>query len=79
MGEKGLYGPEIIEETTEKVRVIKEKLRTAQSRQKSYADRRRRPLEFQIGDQVFLKISPKKGKPLIRKEGETRTALRWAI
>ena len=47
--------------TTEKVKVIRQRLLTAQSRQKSYADRRRRPLSFDVGDHVFLKISPRRG------------------
>ena len=53
--------PELIQETTEKVRTIQEYIKTAQSRQKSYADHRRRPLEFQVGDKVFLKVSLIKG------------------
>ena len=48
-------------EAEEKVKTIKEKLRAAQSRQKYYTDRRRRPLEFQVGDHVYLKVSPFKG------------------
>ncbi|GFY88890.1 hypothetical protein Acr_06g0008300 [Actinidia rufa] len=47
--------------TTEKVKVIRQRLLTAQSRQKSYADRRRRPLSFEVGDHVFLKISTRRG------------------
>ena len=54
-------GPELIKATTDKVRVIQERMKAAQSRQKSYADRRRRPLEFQVGDQVFFRVSPTKG------------------
>ncbi|XP_057471062.1 uncharacterized protein LOC130759863 [Actinidia eriantha] len=49
------------EVTTEKVKVIHQCLLTAQSRQKSYADCRRRPLSFDVGDHVFLKISPRRG------------------
>jgi len=51
-------GPELIQETTEMIRKIQEHIKAAQSRQKSYVDRRRRPLEFQVGDKVFLKVSP---------------------
>ena len=47
-------------DTTEKIRVIRKRMKAAQSRQKTYADRRRRPLEFAEGDKVFLKISPMK-------------------
>ncbi len=52
---------ELVQETVEKVRLIQERLKTAQSRQKSYADNRRLELEFEVGDFVFLKLSPRKG------------------
>ena len=48
-------------DTTDRVRVIQDRLREAQSRQKAYADRRRRPLELHVGDRVFLKVSPMRG------------------
>src|SRR6187200_2940198 len=53
-----LTGPEIIRETTEKIVQIRERMKTARDRQKSYADKRRKPLEFQVGDLVLLKVSP---------------------
>ncbi|GJR63769.1 hypothetical protein Tco_1505931 [Tanacetum coccineum] len=56
-----IEGPELIEITNEKVVVAKEKLKEARSRQKSYADKHRRDLEFQVGDRVFLKVSPFRG------------------
>jgi len=56
-----INAPKLIQETTEKVQRIQEHIKVAQSHQKSYADRRRRPLEFQVGDKVFLKVSPIKG------------------
>ena len=56
-----LLGPEIVEETTEKIQLIKEKLKTAQDRQKSYANQRRRALEFEEGDWVFIKVPPQRG------------------
>ena len=59
--ERLALGPELIQETTDKVRIIRDRLRVAQSRQKSYADTRRRPLEFMVGDFVFLKVTPKRG------------------
>nr|XP_004513853.1 uncharacterized protein LOC101508632 [Cicer arietinum] len=58
VGDKGIVGPEVIQETTEKIKVIKDKLKIAQSRQKSYVDIRRRPLEFEEGDHVFLRVTP---------------------
>ncbi|GKA32022.1 hypothetical protein Tco_0718389 [Tanacetum coccineum] len=61
VGESQLIGPEIVQEMTEKIVQIRERLKTARSRQKSYADKRRKPLEFQVGDRVLLKVSPWKG------------------
>ncbi|GJR89510.1 putative reverse transcriptase domain-containing protein [Tanacetum coccineum] len=58
IGESSLIGPELIQETTDKVVLIKEKLKAARDRQKSYADNRRKPLEFEVGDRVMLKVSP---------------------
>jgi hypothetical protein len=55
--ERQLFGPKIIQEAEEQVRLIRENLRTTQSRQKSYADTRRRLLEFKEGDHVYLKVS----------------------
>ncbi|WVZ94919.1 LOW QUALITY PROTEIN: hypothetical protein U9M48_040746 [Paspalum notatum var. saurae] len=57
-GEKQLFGPGIIEDAERQVRMIRENLRIAQTRQKSYADNRRRDLEFAVGDYVYLKVSP---------------------
>ncbi|GKE89282.1 putative reverse transcriptase domain-containing protein [Tanacetum coccineum] len=54
IGECRLIGPELVQETTDKVVLIKEKLKAAGDRQKSYADNRRKPLEFEVGDQVLL-------------------------
>ena len=60
-GERNLFGPDLIKEAEEQVRTVREKLKAAQSRQKHYADRRRRALEFEVGDHVYLKVSPKRG------------------
>nr|GEU57492.1 putative nucleotidyltransferase, ribonuclease H [Tanacetum cinerariifolium] len=56
VGERVVEGPEMIEVTNEKVAVAKEKLKEARTRQKSYADKHRRSMEFQPGDRVFLKV-----------------------
>ncbi|GKB37570.1 putative reverse transcriptase domain-containing protein [Tanacetum coccineum] len=61
VGDSQLMGPEIIRETTEKIVQIKNRLLAACSRQKSYADVRRKPLEFNVGDKVMLKVSTWKG------------------
>ena len=61
VGESSITGPDLIRDTSEKVNLIRQHLLTAQRRQKSYADVRRRPLEFEVGDHVFLKVMPKRG------------------
>ncbi|GJW98221.1 putative reverse transcriptase domain-containing protein [Tanacetum coccineum] len=61
VGDAQLTGPEIIHETTEKIIQIKKHIQAVRDRQKSYADRRHKPLEFQAGDKVMLKVSPWKG------------------
>ena len=60
-GATGLSTNDMLQDAIEKVRLVRERLKTAQSRQKSYADNRRRDLEFAVGDFVFLKLSPRKG------------------
>ena len=57
-GETILIGPELIQQTNEKVKKIQERLKTSLSRQKSYVDQKRRPLEFFAGDHVFLRVTP---------------------
>ncbi|GKE52531.1 hypothetical protein Tco_1487687, partial [Tanacetum coccineum] len=61
VGDAQLTGPKIIHETTEKIIQIQNRMQVARDRQKSYADKRRKPLEFQVGDKVMLKVSPWKG------------------
>ncbi|GKC31571.1 putative reverse transcriptase domain-containing protein [Tanacetum coccineum] len=53
--------PELVQETTKKILEIKDRLKVARDRQKSYVDKRRKPLEFSVGDYVLLKVSPWKG------------------
>jgi len=60
-GEAFVLGPEFLQQTTSKVQLIQERMRATQSRQKSYADKRRRPLEFEEGDHVFLWVTPTTG------------------
>ncbi|GJT03965.1 putative reverse transcriptase domain-containing protein [Tanacetum coccineum] len=61
VGDVQLTGPEIIHKTTMKIMQIRQHLQTARDRQRSYANIRRKPLEFQVGDRVMLKVSPRKG------------------
>jgi hypothetical protein len=60
-GENQVFGPEILQEAERQVQVIRENLHLAQSRQKSYTDHRRRNLSFEVGDFVYLKVSPMRG------------------
>ena len=60
VGESSVTGPDLIRNTSDKVGIIRKRLLTTQSWQKSYADVRRRPLEFKAGDHVFLKVMPKR-------------------
>ncbi|GKB79091.1 hypothetical protein Tco_0945986 [Tanacetum coccineum] len=68
--ESSLIGPKLVQETTDKVVLIKEKLKAARDRQKSYVDNRRKPLEFEVGDRVMLKVSPWKGVIRFGKKGK---------
>jgi hypothetical protein len=60
-GESQVFGPEVLKDAEKQVQIIRENLKIAQSRQKSYADKRRRDLSFEIGDFVYLKVSPMRG------------------
>ncbi|GKC67531.1 putative reverse transcriptase domain-containing protein [Tanacetum coccineum] len=70
VGEAQLTGPDLIQETTEKIIQIKQRIQTARDRQKSYADLKRKPMEFQVGDRVMLKVSPWKGVVHFGKRGK---------
>ncbi|GJZ19998.1 putative reverse transcriptase domain-containing protein [Tanacetum coccineum] len=72
VGDAQLTGPEIIHETTEKIVQIKQRIQAARDRQKSYADVRCKPLEFQVGDRVMLKVSPWKGVIRFGKRGKLK-------
>ncbi|GJX73003.1 putative reverse transcriptase domain-containing protein [Tanacetum coccineum] len=65
-----LIGLELVQETIEKISQIKDRLKVARDRQKSYADKRRKPLEFSVGDYVLLKVSPWKGVVRFGKKGK---------
>ena len=70
VGERSTTGPDLNKDTSEKVSLIRQRLLTAQSRQKSYANVRRRPLEFEVRDHVFLKVMPKRGVVRSGKRGK---------
>jgi hypothetical protein len=60
-GERKIFGPDILQEAEKQVQMVRENLRVAQSRQKWYVDHRRRELSFEVGDFVYLKVSPMRG------------------
>lgn len=60
-GERLVFGPDVLREEEEQVHLVRERLKTAKSRQKSYADTRRRQVSFQVGDHVYLRVTPLKG------------------
>ena len=86
VGESSITSLDLIRDTSEKVCLIQKSLLTDQIWQKSYANRRRRPLEFAVGDHVFLKVMPKRGvvrfnkqgKPARRYIGTSRYSRGWA-
>jgi len=61
VGDRGYFGPDFIKEAREHVSVIQSNLKAAQNRQKAYADKKRRPLQFEVGDHAYLKVSPIRG------------------
>ncbi|GJS70678.1 putative reverse transcriptase domain-containing protein [Tanacetum coccineum] len=70
VGQVQLTGPDLVRETTEKIIQIKQRMQAARDRQKSYADKKRKPMDFQVGDKVMLKVSPWKGVVRFGKRGK---------
>ncbi|KAL0291142.1 UNVERIFIED_CONTAM: Transposon Tf2-12 polyprotein [Sesamum calycinum] len=69
-GLRQLEGPELVQETMEKIQIVKKCLKATQDRQKSYVDKHRREMEYEVGDKVFLKVSPWKGILRFGKQGK---------
>ena len=67
--ERRFYGIDFVKEAEEQVRTIQKNMIAAQARQKSYADKRRKPIEFEVGDHVYLKVSPMKGVNVLELKG----------
>ncbi|GJW70809.1 putative reverse transcriptase domain-containing protein [Tanacetum coccineum] len=70
VGEVQLTDPEIVQETTERIIQVKQRMQAARDRQKSYADLKRKPMEFEVGDNVMLKVLPWKGVVRFGKQGK---------
>ena len=61
VGDRQLFGPDLIKESEEKVKLIRDRLKIAQSRQKSYADSKHKEVTYEIGDRAYLRVSPLRG------------------
>ena len=61
VGDRQLFGPNVIKESEENVKLIRDRLKVAQSRQKSYADLKRKEVVYEIGDRAYLRVSPLRG------------------
>ncbi|KAA0057117.1 ty3-gypsy retrotransposon protein [Cucumis melo var. makuwa] len=70
VGEQRMLGPELVQTTNAAIQKIRARMLTAQSRQKSYADKRRKDLKFEVGDMVFLKVAPMKAVLRFEKKGK---------
>ena len=70
LSEKKVIGPDLIQETEEKVKIIREKLKVATDRQKSYANMKRKDIRYEISEKVFLKVSPWKKVMRFGKKGK---------
>jgi hypothetical protein len=68
--ESQVFGPEVLKDAENQVQMVRENLKVVQSRQKSYADKRRRDLSFAVGDFVYLKVSPMRGTRRFKVKGK---------
>jgi hypothetical protein len=69
-GESQVFGPEVLKDDERQVQMIRENLKVAQSHQKSYTDKRRRDLSFEVGDFIYLKVSPMRGTRRFKVKGK---------
>jgi hypothetical protein len=70
IGESQVFGPEVLKDAVKQVQMVRESLKVAQTRQKSYADKRRRDVSFEVGDFVYLKVSPMRGTRRFKVKGK---------
>ena len=69
-GDSQVFGPDVLREAEEQVQLICDRLKAAQSRQKSYADKRRRELTFKVGEYAYLRVTPLKGMQRFHVKGK---------
>jgi hypothetical protein len=77
--ERKVFGSDILQEAEKQVRMVRENLRVAQLRQKTYADHRRRELSFEVGDFVYLNVSPMRGLSCFQGLRQARTKVHWTV
>jgi hypothetical protein len=75
--EQKVFGPDILQEAKKQVQMVRENLQVAQSRQKSYVDHRRRELSFEVGDFMYLKVSPMRGLCRFKVRGKLALRFIW--
>ncbi|KAL0416291.1 UNVERIFIED_CONTAM: hypothetical protein Slati_3461000 [Sesamum latifolium] len=78
-GLRQLKGPELVQKTVERIQIVKKYLKAAQDRQKSYVDKHLREMEYEVGDKVFLKVSPWKGILRFGRQEKVESEIYWAI
>jgi hypothetical protein len=78
-GERSFFRPDMVKETEEKVQRIIPNMKEAQARQMNYADKRRQPLYFLVGDYVYLKVSPMKGVSRFGVKGKLAPPVYWSF
>lgn len=79
MGENNLVDLYLIKETEEKVKLIRDRLKAALNRQKSYVDLKRKDIDYNVGEKIFLKVSPWKKTSPIWEEGEAESKVHWVV
>ena len=79
LGEHKIIGPDLVKDIEEKVRIIKERLKAASDRQRSYANSKRKDIEYEVGDKVFLKVSPWEKRTSLWKKRKTESKIHWPL
>ncbi|KAL0458789.1 UNVERIFIED_CONTAM: hypothetical protein Slati_0506100 [Sesamum latifolium] len=78
-GLRQFEGPELVQETVDKIQTVKQCLKAAQDRQKSYVDKHRREMEYEVGEKVFLRVSPWRGILRFGKKEKVESEIYWAV
>ena len=79
LSERKVIGPDLIQHTEEKVKMIRERLKVATDRKKSYVDMKRKDIRYEVGEKVFLKVSPWKKVMRFGEKGQVEPQIYWPI